>query len=347
MRLRLFDVRQSEFPQTNGLCSSDTVAVANLANRCQRRLIFAKEAGDEGWWGSWVEVTFNSVSRYAPYITLPRTLARLEQIAVCRHAVPINNQFYEYLAFGNGRMPQLRKSLDNWGVTETFERNNAVTFADLPSSSQTLMVYTTDHSDVTNGLRALVQGLDQNGEVVRSTDGKNQVMGEYVYFTSPFAFTQYSYSRITGIQKDITTGSAHFVAADPTTGNQTPILIMDPGEQVSGYRRYYLNNLPDYCCSQYAPVQVTAIAKLELIPVVADQDYLVIQNLEAMIEEAWSVHFGDLEGEAAMVESAAHHKKAIGHLNGELNHYLGKDNPAVRFSPFGSASLERIHIGMI
>jgi len=66
-----------------------------------------------------------------------------------------------------------------------------------------------------------------------------------------------------------------------------------------------------------------------------------------MIEEAWSVHFGDLEGEAAMVESAAHHKKAIGHLNGELNHYLGKDNPAVRFSPFGSASLERIHIGMI
>lgn len=348
-RLRLFDLRMSEFPQSNGLCASDTVAVANLANRCQRRLIFAKEAGEEGWWGSWVEVSFNALSRTTPYLTLPRTLARVQQMAVCRHPIQINNQFYEYLQFGNGRMPQLNNGFNNWGVVEAYDRNNAVMFSDLSSTCK-LAILTSDSNDVSSGLRVLVQGLDANGSVVYSQDGSTQVMGEYVYFDSPFAVTQNSYSRITGIQKDLTSGSVHFLSIDPTTGIQTPTLIMDPGEQVAGYRRYYLNGLPlgcGPCGSASVPLQVLGLAKLELIPVRVDQDYLVIQNLEAMIEEAWSVHFNDLEGVAAMAASVAHHRKAIGHLNGELNHYLGKDNPAVNFAPFGSARLDRINIGMI
>lgn len=349
MRLRLYDLRTSEFPATNGLCPPDIAGVANLANRCQRRLLYCREAGEEGWWGTFAEVVFNAVSRTVPYITCPREIARLEVIDVCKRPVPIRNQFYEYLEFGNGRMPK-RCRMDNWGVIEAFERNSVVLFADLPSASQQLAIYTTNTVDITNGLRVLVQGLDQNGSQVYTMDGDNQVMGEFVTFAAPFAATIFSYSKITGIQKDATNGSVQLFAIDPNTAAQTEILEMEPGEQVAGYRRYYLNNLPYDCCSGNTtppvPVQVRAIAKLEPIPVKVDSDYLLIQNLEAFIEEGWAVHFSDLEEASAQQQAAIHHLNATRLLNGELTHYLGKNKPSVSFKPFGSASLNRLHITM-
>ena len=350
MRLRLYDLRTSDFPFTNGLCATDTVAIANLANRCQRRLIFSREAGDEGWYGSWAEVAFNTLSRLSPYLTCPRQIARIQDFNVCNCNIATNNQFYEYLRFGDGRMPSQYRC-DNLGLTSAYMRNDAVTFVDLPAPPQKIAVYTTDSTDVQAGYRVLIQGLDQNDSVIYSQDGSNEVKGEYVYLKTPFATSSYSFNRITGIQKDVTNGSLQFFAVDATTGTQTLIHTMEPSEQVAGYRRYYFDNLPASCCpptlTTPVPVQVTAIAKLELIPVVADQDYLLIQNLEAMIEEAWSIHYSDLESATSKTEAVLHHKKAIGHLNAELTHYLGTNKPAISFKPFGSARLEKIRINMI
>ena len=105
-RLRLYDCRNSRLPGLLGLCTADTFQIAGYVNTAQRRLLMCREAGDEGWWGTWAEVAFNVVSRNAPYITLPREIARIEKVDICKRPVPILNQFYEYLDFGNGRMPQ-------------------------------------------------------------------------------------------------------------------------------------------------------------------------------------------------------------------------------------------------
>ena len=105
-RLRLIDFRLSSGPQAVGLCADNIVGCAEYVNSAQRRLVFAKEAGDEGWWGSWAEVAFNGVSRSTPYITTPRNVARVEAIDICDRPVQLNNQFMEYLQFGNGRLPK-------------------------------------------------------------------------------------------------------------------------------------------------------------------------------------------------------------------------------------------------
>ena len=151
----------------------------------------------------------------------------------------------------------------------------------------------------------------------------------------------------------MTEGPVQIFQVDPTTGSMTLLLTMEPTETVAGYRRYYLHNLPRNCCQippntvPPLPVRVTAIAKLELLPVIADSDYLLIQNLEAMIEECQSMRMSNMDNVTAQQLATVHHINAIRLLGAELVHYMGKNNPAVSFSPFGSAKLERQKIGQM
>lgn len=358
MRLRLYDLRTSDFPATNGLCASDIAGVAKLANRCERRLIFAKEAGEEGWHGSFAEVQLNNISRSNPFITLSRHIARIEALTVCDRAVPVQNQFYEYLTYGNGRMPR-SCHMDNFRVMQGFARNNVATFSDLPQPPQLIRIYCNNPADEQAGLRVLLQGKDATNQTIYSQDGENIVKGEYVILDSPFATSVNAFQTpLSGIQKDITSGTLQFMAVN-ADGTETPIHTMEPSEEVAGYRRYYLHNLPCNCCNNAtiptAPcgpqaiqtLQARAICKLEIVPVQTDSDYFLLHNLEAMIEEARSVHFSDMEDATSKGEAAIHHLNAVRLLASELRHYYGKDQPAVNFAPFGSARLERLNVSMM
>lgn len=351
-RIRFIDFRFSRGPKVLGLCNDDRPNLAEYVNTAQRRLLFAKEAGEEGWYGTFAEVLFNGVSRTTPYITCDRHIARIEALTVCNAPVPVQNPFYEYLDFGNGRMPRLCPC-DNFGVMQGFTRNNVVTFRSLPHTSQKIRIYSTDPVDGQSGIRVLLQGWDQNGQTITSQDVSQQVEGEYVTMDTPFATSQNYFSgpSLAGIQKDASAGTIKFYAVDTATGDETLFHSMEPSELVAGYRRYYLNNLPCTCCPPATtaadPVQVKAICKLEIIPVAVDQDYLLLHNLEAVIEECKSVRFSDMDDAASRSQSAIHHLNAVRLLKSELVHRYGKDEPAVNFQPFGSAKLEQLNIGMM
>jgi hypothetical protein len=351
MRLRLYDCRLSRLPSVVGKCQSDIPEIARYVNTAQQRLLYAVEARDESWYGTWAEVRLN-VSRAAPYITLPREIARLEAITVCDRPIPVNNQFYEYLQFGNGRMQ--RHKLNGQKVRAAYTRNNAVLFTDLTNGPQFINAYPTDNADAQGGKRVLLQGLDQNGQPIYTNDGTNTILGEFVTLKMPFVTTVNQFTSITGVQKDVTAGPVQIFQMSPTTSEQILLSTLEPGEQTTEYRRYYFDCLPCGCCppanfptpnaSCPAP-QVTAIAKLELIPVVNDTDWLLFQNLEAVIEEAQSVRFSEMDTESSQKQSEIHHKRAIRLLNGEIGHYLGVNTPAVQVQVFGSAKLERQAIG--
>jgi len=352
-RLRLYDCRVSRLPAVIGKCQSDIRDIANAVNTAQRRLLYAVEAGDESWWGTWAEVAF-LVDRTTPLITLPREIARLESVNVCNRPIMVHNQFYEYLEFGNGRMPKRQVTCP--GLIQAFTRNNAVTFRDLTSPPQFIRVVLGDAADANR--RVLLQGLDNNGNVIYTQDGVNRVTGIFLPLAAPFVQSPMSFNAITGIQKDITVAPVQFFQVDPATGNEILLLTMEPGEETAFYRRYFLNPLPLNCCSGQVPslctpsgqtprALVTAIAKLELIPVVVDTDYLLLQNLEAIIEECQSLRLSEADTPAAKQMAQERHKQAIGMLNGELTHYLGTNKPAVSVVPFGSARLERHKIGTL
>lgn len=148
----------------------------------------------------------------------------------------------------------------------------------------------------------------------------------------------------------MTVGVVRIYQTDPSTGEQVLLLTMQPSEQTASYRRYYFNQLPLNCCNvpseSSTTVQVTAIAKLDLIPVTYDTDYTLIQNMEAIIEEAQSIRYSEIDSPGAKQMAQEKHRQAIWLLNGELNHYLGMNSPAIQVRPFGSARLERVNIGM-
>lgn len=352
MRLRLYDCTISRLPTLIGKCQSDLPEIASYVNSAQQRLVYAAEASDESWYGTWAEVRLN-VSRAAPYITLPREIARLEAITICDKPVPVLNQFYEYLQFGNGRMSTRRLNCAP-KIRAAYTRNNAVLFTDLTNGPQLINCFPTDSADAQGTKRVLIQGLDQNGQVVYTNDGNNTILGEFVTLAMPFVTTKNQFTQITGVQKDVTSGPVQIFQMSPVDGSQILLSTMEPGEQTTDYRRYFFDCLPCGCCptpngpittTNCLPPQVTAIAKLELVPVVNLTDYLLIQNLEAVIHECQAVRFSEMDNASSKQQAAIHHREAIRLLNGELGHYLGVNTPAVQMNVFGSAKLERQAIG--
>lgn len=356
----------SGLPGLIGLCVEDTPRIAQAVNRAERRLILAREAGDEGWYGTWAEIRFN-VIQAAPVIVLPREVARLEAVSICRRPVPLRNPFYDYQQFGSGRLfrsfiqaistqtgalTQIFGSC--FGLMQVRTKNSVPTFNPISTPPQLITVFLTNPLDAQK--RVLLQGLDPANNVIYSLDGAANVQGQYVTLLAPSVQAAIPMNLITGIQKDQTLGQVQIFQTDPATGVQVLIHTMEPSETTSGYREYRFDGLPVNCCGDpnsnickpvngQNVVQVTAIAKLEHLDVQTDTDYLLLHNLEAIMEEAQAVRYDPMDTAEAKGMAATHHKNAIGNLNGELTHYYGKDEPAVQFAPFGSARLSHQRIG--
>jgi hypothetical protein len=347
----------SDLPKAAGVCYDDIGAVANVANSAQRRLLMAKEAGDEGWYGTFAHMTFWCHNRH-PYLTCPRAVARIEAISVCGKTVPVQNQFFDYQEFGNRRMTQFYPGLRaDFGSRNLVSRNNVPTFRQLGPGSKYIRVYASDSADLSGDKSVLIQGLDSNWQTLTSWAGPFSAQGECLTLTNPFAQLVTQMNEITGIQKYVTRGPVQFFQVDPVTGEQELILTMEPSEQVASYRRYYLDRAPYSCgawpgnpCSTPQPpcfVPVEAIVKLDLVPVQVDSDYCLIQNIEALTAEAQSARYSRMDTTDGKSMAAERHKAAIGYLQGELAHYLGVDKPVISFRPFGSAALEKQKIGSL
>ena len=336
-RLRLRDLRTSRLASIVGQCAGDIGKMAELANAAQRRLVFAPEAGDEGWWGGWAEVAF-TVDTDNPAITLPRELARLQNITVSDNPVPIRNQWFEFVQFGTGRLANGREGRHQ---VQILSRNNTPTRRTMSDAPQLIRVR--PQSGLDNLRRILIQGEDASGNTLRSVEDGGIVEGIYLGLQLPFVDTPIALSRLTGLQKDVTAGSVKIMQLDPLTGEEIELHELEPSETTGWYRRYVLSKLP---CEQ-ATAQVRGIAKLELIPAKMDTDYLLIQELEAMVEECMAVHYAGVDTDGGKNYSVLHHANAIGFLKGQLRHYMGSKEPTIVVAPFGSARLERQQIGLM
>jgi hypothetical protein len=343
----------SDLPTAVGLCKDNAPEIYRIANRAERNLLNCKEVGEDGWIGTFAEIAF-TMNRCIPDVVLPREVCRLEMIDVCGRPIALQNQFYEYLRYGNGRMgsPDFHRGTRRFLPTTAYMRNNAVTQVELFPAPQILSVYVTNPVDV--GKRILLQGTDQGGMPIFTQDVLNGVTGQFVTFSLPFATAPQQFSQLTGIQKDITEGQVQLFQVDPVTGAQVLLLTMEPSETTAWYRRYHLSPLPWNCCNGQPPippaasvVNLTAIAMLEHIDVRVDTDYFLIQELEALTLEAQSIRMSKNDSPAALAQAMAYHKEAVRLLIGQASRYLGKETPAIQFRPFGSASLARAGVGRI
>ena len=327
-----------------GICIVDP-QVGNYCNAAQERLLMDPMTPDEGWWGGWVTLNLSvAVSNGAAYITTPREIARLVVMGVCQQPIRIRNGFYEYLQFGSGLQPKTCRTGSCGSTFEAYERDNVVTFSDLLPTPQTIRIYPTNIKDI--GLRVLLQGKDQNGKVILTTDPNTTLTapGEYLMLAFPFVDSVNQFSEINGIQKDETYGTLQFFQVDPSTGTEADLSTMEPNESSANYRRYLINGIPstNLCCSSTGnPITVTAQGRVDFVPVVNETDYLTLPCVPALIEESMSIRFGKWGTSAGSDESLIHHLKAISLLNGQLDAYEGKVSTAIRMPIFGSQPMRR------
>jgi len=341
-RPRLVDFRAAGGPSAIGNCVGDINRIMAAVNEAQERLINDPLAPDEGWWGSWARMAF-TLSRSSPTIVTPQEVSRIILMDVCKHPVRINNEFYEFLEFGRGFQPsQCTQSTNPCQNLMAYERETVVTFEPLASTA-TIRAYITNPNDA--GRTALIQGDDANGAPVLFVDAAtgNAGSGETLIFESPFVDAVNQFSTISGIQKQNTFGEVEYFQVDPTTGTESPLLVMAPGEQTALYRKYFINGLPNNCCNSActtsSALQVLAMCKLDFIPVKSDSDYLRIMSIPALIDECMAIRYGRMDSPGAQALSANKHASALRLLFGQLDNYLGKERPAIQRHIFGSNRL--------
>lgn len=347
MRLTLADAANSRIPAVLGLCSGDLPRLASYLNQATQELMLV--ASETGWADGWDKIVLN-VPCSENYITLPPQYARMINMAVCRRALPIFNNFYEVLEAGIGVQGPIE---GRWGcgMQAAFERTNVPTAVDLPTSNQLLRVYITDARDINKRILFL-DARDSAGNGIYSTDIGNQITGFPLVFDQPFTTSAFIVTAFAAIQKDVTYGDVILKSVDNDTGEETFLARYTPQQTNPVFRRYYLQAGCPWptdlspACNPCGSRQVTAFAKLEYRPVSQPTDLLLISNIPALKAKCEGIRYSEMDNPTALQMAAAKHAGAVRLLNHELATVHG-EKPAINLAPFGTARLERVNIGML
>ena len=305
--------------------------VADYANDAQERLLMDPLCPSEGWWGGSVTLNLTAtIANRSAYVVTPREIARLIVMGICQQPVQIRNGFCQYLQFGRGLQPKGCQNSACASPFQAYERDNVVTLAPLLSTPQQVRIYPTDVRDA--GKRVLLQGKDQNGMVILTTDpGTGQsAPGEYISLSFPFSTSVNQFSTITGIQKDQSYGLRSILPGGPGhwRGGRA---IGDGPERGHGLVSALLGERypePEPLLRQPGnPLQITAQGRLDFVPVQNETDYLTIPNVPALLEEAQSIRFSKMEN--GVNQSAFHHARALQLLNGQIDAMEGKTSVAI------------------
>lgn len=301
------------------------------------------------WWGSYKTV---DICQSGPCWVQPGEIASLEALEFVGRNVPIKNGWWEF------REDVRPPSFSNCDCSRDFLLDRGTSpVGTQPAVASKIALYAANAGDA--GKKVLWQGLDQNGVVVRNTDGMgNWFDGELITLVaSPgFATSVAQFSKTTGVQKPVTIDRVTANYIDPSTLAQTLAGTYQWNDTAPSFRRFTLTRFPgpnavnctnnDVCPApptcESGNFTARFIAKLAYYPCRVDTDWLVL-NMYAIADMMVSLFKED----RGRVEEAMQFKaKAIGRLRSELRTMTG-DRTTVWADVYGSAQLCKVTGGFI
>jgi hypothetical protein len=140
--------------------------------------------------------------------------------------------------------------------------------------------------------------------------------------------TANAFRSIDAINKSPTKGWVRVYAVDPTTGAEYCIAILAPDETLPQYRRYAI---PGH--EREEGVTVTVLAKRKFIPVITDDDDLIVTNLGALKMMAIAI---EKEENNNLDEAMKYEEKAVELLREELKEVEGANigRPQIQMEAF-------------
>jgi len=269
------------------------------------------------------ELFYGLFARYAlcvsdGAITWPRHVAAIEAIAVSDCPITIRNEWFEFLQSASGLQDDCSSGstgcCGGCGGTQLYDRGNACTFADIIGENKKIKVYADVAEDA--DAQILLQGMDENGNWIRTQVGGEWIDGEFVSISTTPQFSTKTFSCLVAVQKPETNGNVRLYEYNTVLTTQRALAVYEPSETNPSYRRSFIGNLGNNCEN----VQVTIMAKLEFIPAKVDKDWLLIGNLPAIKDMCQSIRKSENNEFDQAVQWEA---RAVQALRRELSHYRG------------------------
>lgn len=302
--------------------------VVNRINEAQERLI------NKGKWAG-LKVRY-AFCAYNNCITLPREIESILALAIDSNPRRVNNQWYEFMESGTGI------SEDGSGFRDANDMGSVVTFKDI-CGSKYIAVYSDAVEDVE--ARILIKGYNSSGNRVMTYDNQTLIDGEYIslYNARPNISVN-QFAQIDSVVKPITKASVRLYQHNGAS-SQSCIAIYDPSEEFPIYRRYRINGLAtptsDGVNTTLSPHTVTVLGKRRFIPVVNDNDELLISNIAALKNMVQAIEH---EEAGTFTFSKVYEQNAIDALNDELKEWQGgsRAQPNVILRGFGVGDIHTI-----
>lgn len=298
-------------------------------------------------WPSTIDRYFFRV--YGGCVTLPGSYERVLYAKVNDVPVQMQSPWFEFVGYGPDLLAEQRGTNchDGFcGLEGVLDRDDVVLFRDIPSPTlgtfYTLMIAATTDETTTSGLPyIIVQGLDGNGNWIRTDDNGTFIDGVKFQLTagSPQQATSTQvFSQVINVIKPQTKEPLNCYMTPVGTTVYTQIGRWEALETVPAYRRYRIRGLDSenqYCVS-------TRVTR-RFAPVAAANDVLLIGNLPAMRAMMMAVYYF----ETNKIDDYARNKGvAIDILQKEAIKYLGaqRKKPLITFSEGTGARRDGMYV---
>lgn len=268
----LRDAQNAGLDNISGVCA-DSQQFTQYINEIQRRIL---KRG--GWWGTeWVV----KLCIHSGCVTWPRYVGAVLGMRFCgTGAIDVQNNWFSILR-PESCCP------GTWATNVVaYDNGTAPTYNDITGSSgQKVRVYLEHGNDA--GKTITIFGIDAttNMPLQEERDGSWQP-GIQLTLAAPYVETTQLVKRITSVLKDTTQGHLFLFQYNSSTGLLRDLARYEPNETNPRYRRSKVQNFcstPTCGESNGASVHsIEAMVKLEFIPVQNQNDFLIIDDFDAL-----------------------------------------------------------------
>jgi len=145
--------------------------------------------------------------------------------------------------------------------------------------------------------------------------------------------TKNAFRQLDAINKSVSKGWVRIYAVNPTTAVESCVAILAPGETLPQYRRYAIPGFYNEDGSS-----VTILAKRKFIPIVSDDDDLIVTNLGALKMMMIAI---EKEENNNLTEAQTYEDKAVDLLKEELKEVEGANigRPQVQMEMFSMGEI--------
>lgn len=325
-RITLGQAKKTRLPQVMGICATEPRFVQWLNEAVQQCLFLGKWVGTYGRY---------QICACDGCLTWPRQIETIETIAVCDRPIPVRNEWFEFLEQGVGiqQTPGCDNGEGGGGCygnagQQLLDRGTACTFNDIVGLNKKVRVY----ADVAeaSGAQILLIGYDENGNWIRTQTSGVWHDGEYVTLSTAPQTSIHFFTKLSSVIKPITNGFIRLYEYNNDLTTQRALAIYEPSEQSPNYRRSLVNALCRGGCSNPITDEskcqrstITVMAKLAFIPVVEDNDFLLIGNIPALKAMVKAVMYGEQDKPDSIQKAVAQKALAKQFLQEELDSYQG------------------------